>query len=188
MQITTLRLHLGNDWTIPATEFAKGSPKQTSLLIADAGRKSTAEHVRRLLDRGQRVIAADPFYFGGAALPDHDSLYALLIGAVGERPLGIQAGQVAAVARWARLNGGRKPVTVVAVGPRTSTIALVAAAIETKAIGSVELHDPLPSLKEIIEKNYTVEKMPELFCYGLLRDFDVKDIAALVAPRPVHGL
>jgi hypothetical protein len=30
-----------------------------------------------------------------------------------------------------------------------------------------------------------VDQSPELFCFGLLERFDVKQIASLVAPRPV---
>ena len=41
------------------------------------------------------------------------------------------------------------------------------------------------SLKEIIDANRVVSATPELFCFGLLERFDVADIAALVAPRPV---
>jgi len=40
-------------------------------------------------------------------------------------------------------------------------------------------------LKEVLEQNRTVGQMPEVFCFGLLRDFDVLHLAALVAPRPV---
>ncbi len=72
-----------------------------------------------------------------------------------------------------------------AVGPRASTFALVAAALETSAVGSLELHQPLASLKEVIEENATIEQKPELLCFGLLERFDVGSIAALVAPRAV---
>ena len=41
----------------------------------------------------------------------------------------------------------------------------------------------MASLKEVIEQNATVEQKPELFCFGLLEWFDVKHLAALVAPR-----
>jgi hypothetical protein len=75
-----------------------------------------------------------------------------------------------------------------AIGPRTSTIALIAAAIERNAIGSLEVRNALPSLKELIEQNHVVNDMPELFCQDLLGYFDVKDIVTLVAPRPVRGL
>ena len=44
----------------------------------------------------------------------------------------------------------------------------------------------LASLKEIIEENRTVDKTPEMFCFGLLEHFDIKQIAALTAPRPLR--
>ena len=37
----------------------------------------------------------------------------------------------------------------------------------------------------MIENNRAVATTPELFCFGLLEQFDVADLAALVAPRPV---
>ena len=47
--------------------------------------------------------------------------------------------------------------------------------------------DSLPEecLKEIIETNRSVSSTPELFCFGLLEKFDIVDLAAMVAPRPV---
>lgn len=77
-------------------------------------------------------------------------------------------------------------LTLVALGTRSSVFALIAAALEDKAIGSVELHGSLGSLKEVIEQNWTVNQKPELFCFGLLESFDIQQIAALVAPRPVR--
>jgi hypothetical protein len=44
----------------------------------------------------------------------------------------------------------------------------------------------LGSLKEVIERNWTVAQAPELFCFGLLESWDIKQIAALVAPRAVR--
>ena len=44
----------------------------------------------------------------------------------------------------------------------------------------------MDSLKEIIEKGVGVDKMPEMFCFGLLREFDMKELIALAAPRPVE--
>ena len=81
---------------------------------------------------------------------------------------------------------GSGPVAVVARGERSSLFALVAAGLEEKAIGRVELHGSLGSLKEVIEQNWTVNQKPELFCFGLLESFDVAQLAALVAPRPVE--
>jgi hypothetical protein len=127
----------------------------------------------------------DPFYFGESRIAQRDFLFALLVASVGDRPLGLQASQVAAVARWAAAQGKSGPVHLVAIGPRSSTFALVAAALENKAIGSVELRGPMTSFRQLIDDNVTVEQKPELFCFGLLEAMDIKQIAALVAPLPV---
>ena len=129
-------------------------------------------------------LAVDPFYFGEARPERQDYLFALLLATVGDRPLGIQASQLAAVARWSAAEMG-KPIKVVAVGPRLSTVALVAAGLEDRAIGEVELHGALGSLKEVIEQNRSLEQMPELFSFGLPEAFHIKQLAALTAPRPL---
>src|SRR5438552_3373300 len=78
---------------------------------------------------------------------------------------------------------GRKPVRRRRTGSRR--FSLVAAALEEKAIAAVELGGSLGSLKEIIEQNRDVASAPELFTFGLLEQFDVRQLAGLVAPRPV---
>jgi hypothetical protein len=100
--------------------------------------------------------------------------------------LGLQASQLAAVARWLQTERQAGPVGVVAVGPRSSTIALVAAALDENAIGRLELHGSLGSFKELLEQNRSFEQMPEMFCFGLLESFDIKQLANLAAPRPVQ--
>jgi hypothetical protein len=184
VQTTRRRVRVGDAWTVPVVELTKGAPSQTTLLIADEGRRSAASHVEQLLTAGHRVVAADLFYFGESRIPERDYLFALFVSTVGDRPLGLQASQLAAVARWLQTEHG-KPVTVRAVGPRSSLIALVAAGLGRNAIGALELHGALGTLKEVIEQNRSFEQMPELFCFGLLEAFDVKQLAALAAPRPV---
>ncbi len=53
-------------------------------------------------------------------------------------------------------------------------------------MAAVEVHDGLGSLKELVEQGRAVDKMPEMFCFGLLEEFDVVHLAALVAPRSVR--
>jgi hypothetical protein len=179
------KLHMGKAWTVPVVELTRGAPKGTAILLNDAGRRADPVTAERLLAAGQRVLAVDPFYFGESKIAARDMLFALLVASVGERPLGIQASQLAAVARWSAGQHQGGPVAVVSVGPRTSVMALAAAALEEKAIGRLELHGTLGSLKEVIEQNRSVDQMPELFCFGLLEACDLKQLAALVAPRPV---
>jgi hypothetical protein len=179
------RLRMGDAWTVPAVELAKGEAEATTIVVADEGRKSAVDDIDELLSKGQRVLAVDPFYFGESKIAQKDHLFALLVAAVGQRPLGIQASQIAAAARWLRSRDAkdRPPVRVVAIGPRSSLFALVAAALEPEAISSVELRGTYGSLKEVLEQNQSVDKAPEQFTFGLLRDFDIKQLGALVAPR-----
>ncbi len=181
VRATFWKLKVGDAWTVPAVEMVKGEAKGTTLLLADAGRKGVAAQAEKLLAEGRRVVAVDPFYFGECKVAEKDWLFALFVSAVGDRPLGLQASQVAAAARWAGGDG----VKVMAVGPRSSLIALVAAGLEEKAIAGLELSGSFGSLKEVLEQNQPVNAMPEVFCFGLLESFDVRHLAALAAPRPV---
>ncbi|MHC4404310.1 MAG: alpha/beta hydrolase family protein [Planctomycetota bacterium] len=186
VKATYWKLQMGGAWTVPAVELTRGNPDKTAILVADDGRTGAAEEAARRLDAGFRVVAVDPFYFGESKIQKRDFLFAILVAAVGDRPLGLQASQIGAIARWLADQRDAGPVTLVAVGPRSSLFGLVAAALEDKAIGRVELCQSLGSLKEIIEGNWGANQKPELFCFGLLEAFDVKQIAALVAPRPVE--
>ena len=186
VKATFWKLQMGVDWTVPAVELVEGAPEKTAILVADGGRKDASADAARLLQAGYRVVAVDPFYFGESKIAQRDFLFAILVAGVGDRPLGLQASQVAAVARWSMAEHKSGPVAVVARGERSSLFALVGAALEEKAIGRVELHGSLGSLKEVIEKNWTMNQKPELFCFGLLESFDVVQMAALVAPRPVE--
>jgi len=177
---TFWQLHAGADWTIPAVELVRGEPKDTTILIADGGRKSVAANAEALLASGQRVLAIDPFYFGESKIAQKDWLYAILVAAVGDRPLGIQASEVAAVARWSAEQFKDGPTSLETIGPRSSVFALVATALEPKAISSLNTRDPLTSLHQVIDENRKVDQTPELFCFGLLEAFDVpqlKDLA-----------
>jgi hypothetical protein len=181
---TFWRLKLNDRWSIPVVELVRGEPKSTVILLADSGRPALAEQAEKHLAAGQRVLAVDLFYFGECKITQKDWLFAILLAAVGDRPLGLQAGQLQAVARWAEKEF-LHPVELVAIGPRLCVATLVAAALEPKALAGVELLQSMASLKEIIEENKTVEQMPELFCFGLLEHSDLREIAALVAPRPI---
>src|SRR5262249_2905353 len=154
----------------------RGEAKETVMLVADEGRGTTADVVLGLLDSGKQVLAVDPFYFGEAKLGQRAYLFGLLVSAVGERPLAVQASQLAAVARWSLAQHKTGPVTIVAEGPRSSLFALVAAALEEKAIASVRLRGSFGSLKEIIEQNRDVGSAPELFTFGLLERFDIRTL------------
>jgi hypothetical protein len=163
------RLQLDTDWTLPAVELGDPGNANVTLLIGDQGRGALAAEARRLVNQERRrVIAVDPFYFGESKIAKRDWLFALLISSVGDRPLGIQASQIAAVARWIKAS-----VTVESFGPRTSLIAAVAQALEPKAITAVKTHGALSSLHDVLRSDLSVDRFPELFTFGLLEAWDI---------------
>lgn len=163
------RLRLDDDWTLPAVELGDQANSKVTLLLGDQGRAALAAEAARLVNQeGRRVIAVDPFYFGESRIAKRDWLFALLVSSIGDRPLGIQASQVAAVARWAGT-----PVTIESFGPRTSLIAEVAAALEPKAISATKTHGAMSSLHDVLRSDLTVDRFPEFFTFGLLETWDL---------------
>lgn len=185
LQVKSWRLHMDNDWIVPALELEPEQPNGTVILVADGGRASVAGEAREQLGQGRRVIAVDPLFFGESDVEPREWLWGILIAALGERPLGVQSGQIAAAARWARERYG-SAVEVRAVGPRTSLSALIATALEPDAVSGAHLAEAFSSLDEILERDIHAGQAPELFCFGLREAFELADIEALVAPRPLH--
>ncbi len=173
-----------SSWNLPCVEIVPKKSTKTAVLCGDGGYEKLAGEVRRLTGNGHRVVMVDLTGIGKSA-PSKAMLFSLLTSAIGDRPLGIVAGQLAAVARWAARTSDTGAVKVAAIGPRMGVTSLVAAAQETEAIDAVELSGALGSLKEVIEGNKGVNDWPELFCFGLLEAFDIKQIAALVSPRKI---
>jgi dienelactone hydrolase len=196
------KLKMNDGWVVPVVELVsspqrsetaaagaslrkQAAPRATAIVVADGGHAATAAICDRLLGQGRRVLAVDPFGVGEAKTKTHAYLWNLLVSSVGERPLGVIAGQLTAVARWSAKENAGGPVTIVGVGPRASLWALAAAALDEHSIAGVEIEGTWGSLKELIDGNMTFDQMPEMFCFGLLESFDLPQIAALVAPRPV---
>ncbi|REK09870.1 MAG: hypothetical protein DWQ37_17325 [Planctomycetota bacterium] len=185
-----MTLRVGDTWTVPATLLTPTTKAANGgvIVIADEGRATQAAEARRLLEAGYYVDAADLLLWGESQLKgqDPDYTYPLMMAAAGERALGVQAGQLISLARWtAKQPYPRRPARVLAVGPRASAVALVAAALEPQAIAGVEAVDGLTSFRELINRDVPVEKMPELFAFGLLAECDVPQLVALCAPGSV---
>jgi cephalosporin-C deacetylase-like acetyl esterase len=177
------KLRADATWTLPAVEFARSEPRETTILLLDAGRKESRAAVEDLIAKGRRVLAIDLFDVGESKIIERGWLWNLYVSTVGERPLGLSASELSSVARWASAKSG--PVSILAVGPSASITALVAAGLEPRAIGDLELRDAPATLKAPIEAKTPFEKSPSSFCFGLLESFDVPQLVALAAPRRV---
>ncbi len=184
-EITRWRLRLGRDWTVPVIELTRGKSKSTSVIVADAGRVAVADEIDKLLAAGERVLAVDPLSYGDLRIKEREWLWDLMLDTVGQRPIGLQASQLAAITHWAHdtdHSGGI--ITLRSVGPRSSLATLIAAILEPQAVGRLVQRDAINSLKQfVIEDNRVVSDFPELFCFGLLEQFDVPQLRELIAPR-----
>jgi hypothetical protein len=177
-QVAYRRFKVDRAFSVPAVEILAPSATKTVILFSESGRKSLATAAKKRLESGERVLAVDPFYYGESKIARNPDYFANLLDALGERPLGLQAGQIAAIARWAKKEFSA-PVTVAAIGPRSSLGALCAAALAQDAVERVEVEGCLGSLTELFERGLTADKAPELFTFGLLESFDVKQLVAL---------
>jgi dienelactone hydrolase len=181
------RIKLGDDWTVPVVELSRGKPNGTVCVVADGGRASIAHHIETLLADGSRVLALDPFYLGESKLAERGYLFALLVSSVGARPVGVQADQLQAVSRWAETHFGEPLERHIAIGPRISLAALIAAASadDHERPQEIELHGSINSLREIIENNWSVDEYPEMFCFGLFEHCDIDDLTEMAKPCSV---
>ena len=141
VKATFWMLKLNERWTVPVVELVKGEAKGTTLVVSDKGRAATAVEVDRLPRGGQRVLAADLFYFGEGMPKTHGSLWALPIATVGER-LGLQANELLSIARWAQGQRGPRNSRRCQWSEDQRDRPVRRGALEEKAIGRVELIAP----------------------------------------------
>ncbi len=167
------KLKMDEQWTVPVREFVPHAPSASAILVGDSGTSALAAKASELLRERYRVCIIDPFYFGESKIKEKDWLFALLVATVGERPLGLQASQIAATARWIRSRHASEQISLVSVGPRSSVFTTVAAVLEPTAIHDLKQYDALESLKQVIDRNMSVVDAPELFCFGLLELCDL---------------
>lgn len=174
------RLRLGADWLVPLVELSREAAEKSVLVLHDGGRGAAMDQAEGLLAEGYRVFLLDPFLLGELGIAERSYLWALLVSTVGERPLGIQAGQLASVCRWIRENRRATALRLVTDGRRTGLIGLVAAGVYPEAVDAVEQHNALDSLHQVLQENLSFEQAPELFCFGLLEVVDVPQLQALL--------
>jgi len=113
------------------------------------------------------------------------ALYGLLLSAIGQRPLGMQAAQLIGIARWLRKDSPGREIHVETVGMRSQVTALVAAAMEPGCFSRLATRDSIKSLGYLLEHSVRYQDAPDLFCLDLYKDFDIDMLAALAEPTTV---
>ncbi len=173
-------LHLEENWTLPLTEYAPPRPQSIELLIADGGRSTLAAPLATALAQGRRVLVADIFATGELRA---DPRHQMLVATAGQRPLGIQVGQVLALLALASQKS--RTLHLTAHGRVCPVVALLAAALEPQALASLTTNTLIDSLGRLINWPLSYAAVPSLYCFGLLAEFDIPDLIALSAPVPL---
>ncbi len=161
----------------------QGAP--ATILLDDAGRGQVASETADRLNRGEQVLALD-LAFTGEAWSDRETrrLQQNLNG-LGERPIGIEAAELLAAARWLAARSSPRP-RLETKGIRSQLTALVAAALEPNTFSEIVVRDGMKSLGHVLDKPVEYIDAPDLFCLDLYKEFDVEALAALAAPTRVR--
>lgn len=153
-----------------------------TIILHDKGKKAAAALVAGRVNRGEQVLAADVALIGDAE-PQNPTARGVtqLLATLGERALGHEAAQLAALGRWLRTQGAPS-VRVETSGIRTQLITLVAGALEPGLFSELHSREGMASLRHLLDAPVKYEEAPDLFCLDLYKEFDIDSLAHLAAP------
>jgi dienelactone hydrolase len=157
-----------------------------TIVLADEGYKTAGEVVSERINRGEQVLALD-LLFNGATAPENPADWEMLVATVGDRPLGLQAAQLLAVATWLRTNASRS-ISVVTEGIRNQVIAATSAALEPAAFARTESRQSMGSLDYLLKNSVPFRSAPELFCLDLYKYFDLDRLSIIASPTEVKRI
>jgi hypothetical protein len=114
-----------------------------------------------------------------------NTAYTQCLSTTGERPLGMEAAQLIALAEWIKSSSQVKIVRVESIGMRSQMAATLAAALMPKLFSEVEIARGIPSLQRLLDAPVEYQQAPDLFCFDLLRRFDVPVLEKMSAPTKI---
>lgn len=152
-----------------------------TIVINDKGFKASAQYIADGVNRGEQVIALEPLFFGSTTPDDTDPAYwEMLVASSGDRPLGIEVGQLVAIAK--SFYTGQRKIRLETAGIRSQVVALAAAALEPELFSEVDSDDAMTSLGYLLDTPVPYRSAPDLFCLDLYKYFDIDRLAALASP------
>jgi dienelactone hydrolase len=154
------------------------------LLLADDGRAGALDRAQAHLDDGDAVAIVSPPHIGDATVGTDAWLTLLMEQAIGRRPLGMQARALLDTGVQLAQETGL-PVAIDATGPRTSLLALVAAALEPSLFQEVRVAGALASFRRLLDGETPFHAAPEWLSFGMLEHFEVEQLVAMAAPTAI---
>ncbi len=181
---TCSHYRLRQGWILPVTLSAPVAQEtgKTCVILADEGLNGADTLIEEVLRQGSTAMAVEVIMQGACELGRAPHQWTMMVSSSGGRMLGMQVAQLAAV-----MNQVETPrLGVIASGPVSSVIALMAAAVSGRKADEIVLHRGLESLRRLIDEPGRYETMSPLFCFGLLSSFDIEDLVALAHPARVE--
>jgi dienelactone hydrolase len=154
--------------------------EQVTILLNDKGKKASAALASDRINRGEGVIAADLLFTGDSVPRPNSTAFVQLLATTGDRPLGLEAAQLIALA--AHVRATRLETT----GFRSQVIGLVAAALKPGLFRELIVHEGHPSLRYLLDAPVEYQAAPDLFCLDLYKEFDLDRLAQLAAPTTIR--
>ena len=162
--------------------WGRRAPGGVTIVLHDGGRAAAAQTIFHRVNRGEPVLALDLLFTGDASLGVRASERTIqAFAALGDRPLGMRAAQLVALARWVRSTSGAERIRLDATGLRSQVVALVAAALKPGVFSEVAVQDGMASLQHVLDAPVMHTDAPELFCLDLYRQFDLDRLEAMAA-------
>jgi dienelactone hydrolase len=165
-----------------------------TLVLNDQGRADETQKrwdqtpaVAHLVDRDREVLVVDLLLTGDASPGGRDAVvrFAEMLEAAGDRPVGLEAAQLIAIAQWTAKQKNPPSMSIEAKGLRSQVVALVAGALEPKLFSEILTRDGVRSLAYLYTKPVEFEEAPEPFCLDFYKYFDIDRLAILAEPAKV---
>lgn len=158
-----------------------------TIILNDGGRKVAADAVCARVNRGEEALALDLLFTGDMSIAKRpgNSGFMQCLSAMGERPLGIEAAQLIAIAEWMKSLAPGRTIRLESTGMRSQMAALAAAALKPGLFSELLVADAVPSLRRLLDGPVEYQQAPDLFCLDLLRSFDVPALAKMSAPTKI---
>ena len=164
-----------------------------TIILDDEGKSNAAKGpldrvplVADRLERGEQVLILDLLFTGDAA-PDDPPLFAEMLAATGERPLGLEAAQLIAVGKWANVTLGPEAILIESHGIRSQTVSLTASDLAPDLFSAIFIHGGMHSFAYLLDQPIHYDAAPDLFCLDLYKNFDIDQLEHLAAPTRVSS-
>ena len=169
----------------------EGAPM--TIVLNDAGRKGAGEEVwdhdpevPDRIDRGEQVLALSVLFTGDDNPLERDMEgLTYMLTAVSAPPLGLEAAQLIAITEWARQRWHPSQIRLESSGYRMQLVSLVAGALQPHLFKSITIHKGMHNLSYILDKPVRSDKVPDMFCLDLYKDFNLDMLKAMTEPATV---